>query len=193
VLRHRLQWLTTTTRDNRGVVLDSTTTAELMPAAAVVAPTTTPPPSPLTAAMATPRGPSTLTLGPAPFKCGLVPGGRRPTASPVDHDGRRSPLWSPSVAGRLNFCVTPSASTSSGVATVDDPRRPPLRPSSVAGCPDLHTALAASTTGIMVTVDELLEPAATGSLLPHHDDGSFHGHQLGCRFLCLQPYHFQCR
>jgi hypothetical protein len=80
------------------------------------------------------------------------------------------------------FAPPLGASISGGVATVDDPRHPPLRPSSVAGFPDLCAAPAASTIGIVATVDELLEPAATGSLLPHHDDGSSGGHQLGSRF-----------
>jgi hypothetical protein len=65
---------------------------------------------------------------------------------------------------------------------MDDPRRPPLWSSSAAGRPDLRATPAASTTGIVATVDELLEPVATGSLLPHHDDGSSGGHRLGSRF-----------
>jgi hypothetical protein len=76
---------------------------------------------------------------------------------------------------------------------MDDLQRSPLRSSSIAGRPDLRIAPAASTTGVMATVDEFLEPAAASSLLPHHDDGSSSGHQLGHKFRRLQPYHFQCQ
>jgi hypothetical protein len=78
------------------------------------------------------------------------------------------------------------------VATMDDLWCPPLWSSSAAGRPDIHIAPAASTTDIVATVDELLEPAATGSLLPHHSDGSSRGHRLGHRFQRIQPHHFHC-
>jgi hypothetical protein len=162
----------------------------------VAAPAATPPPLPLTAVTATPHGPSTLTPGLAPFRCGPVSGGggaRCPAASPIGHAGRLSPLRSPSIAGRPDFCITPGASTSGGVATVDDPWHPPIRSSSAAGRPNLRATLAASTTSIVFTVDEFMEPAVADSLLPHHDDVSSHCHRLGCRFWHLQPHHFQCR
>jgi hypothetical protein len=134
-----------TTSDNRSADNGGMITVEPMTAAAVaamVALAATPPPPPLTAMTTTPCGPSTSTPGPARFRCALVPGGRRPTASPSGHASRRSHIRSPSVAGRT----------------------------------DLHTAPDASTTGIVATVDELFEPTSTGSLLPHHDDGSSRGH-----------------
>jgi hypothetical protein len=86
----------------------------------------------LKAAMATPHGPSTSTLGSALFRCGLVPGGRCPAASPVGHVGRCSPLWSFSVAGWPDLCATPGTSTSGGMDIVDDPRHShPWSPSAV--------------------------------------------------------------
>jgi hypothetical protein len=102
-------------------------------------------------------------------------------------DPRRSHLQSSSTAGRLDLCAAPGASTFGGVDIVDDLQRSPLRSFSAAGRPDLHAATGASTIGVVATMDKLLEPAAAGSLLPHHDDGSSHGHRLGCRFRCLQP------
>jgi hypothetical protein len=126
--------------DNGGMITVEPTAAEAV--AAMVALAVTPPPPPLTAAMTTPCGPSTSTPGPAGFRCGLVPGGRRPTTSPSGHASRRSHIRSSSAADRT----------------------------------DLHTAPDASTTGIVATVDELFEPTGTGSLLPHHDDGSSRGH-----------------
>jgi hypothetical protein len=91
-------------------------------------------------------------------------------------DPRRSHLWSSSVVGRPDLCAAPGASTSGSVDTVDDLQRSPLQSSSVIGRPDPHAARGTSTTGIVATVDELLEPAATGSILPHHDYGSSRGH-----------------
>jgi hypothetical protein len=64
-----------TTHDNRGTDDGSTTTAEPVASAAVAAPATTPPSSSLMATTATPRAPSTSTPGPAPFRCGPIPGG----------------------------------------------------------------------------------------------------------------------
>jgi hypothetical protein len=85
-----------TTCDNHDVDDGNTTTVEPVAAAvaAMVAPTVTPPPLPLTATMATPRGPSTSTPGLAPFRCGLVSGGggQRTTTSSVIHVGWHSPL-----------------------------------------------------------------------------------------------------
>jgi hypothetical protein len=72
VMRHRLQWLTTITHDTRDADDGSATAAAV---AAVVVPAATPPSAALTATMATPRGPSTLTTGLTQFRCGLVPGG----------------------------------------------------------------------------------------------------------------------
>jgi hypothetical protein len=72
-----------TTHDNRGVDDDGVTTVELTVAAAVVAPAVTPPLLPLTAAMATPRRPSTSTPGPTPFRCGPVLGGS--TSNSLSH------------------------------------------------------------------------------------------------------------
>jgi hypothetical protein len=76
---------------------------------------------------------------------------------------------------------------------MDDLRRSHLQSSSTTGLPDLHAAPSASTTDGVATMDELLESATTDSLLPHHDDGSSHGHRLGHRFRRLQPHHFQYR
>jgi hypothetical protein len=149
-----------TTRNNRGVDNGDTTTVEPVAAtsvAAVVALAATPPPPPFTAATTTPRGPSTLTTGLAPFRCGLVlrGGGRRPASSPVSHAGQRSHLWSSSVVGWPDLCAAPGVSTSGGVDTVDDPRRSHLRSSSTAGRTDLCVAPGASTSGGMDTVDDL--------------------------------------
>jgi hypothetical protein len=75
VLHHRLRWPSPTTRDNRDVDDGGTTTAAPAATTVVVAPAATPLSLLLTTAMATPRGPSTSTPGPAPFKCGLDGGG----------------------------------------------------------------------------------------------------------------------
>jgi hypothetical protein len=121
VLRHRLRWPTMTTRDNCSADDGGTTTAEPMAATDVVVPAVTPPPPPLTAAMATPRGPSTSTPRLTPFRCGLDWGGQHPVATPIGCDSRRCHLWSSSAAGRPDLCVAPGASTSDGMDTVDDP------------------------------------------------------------------------
>jgi hypothetical protein len=85
-----------TTSDNRGADDGGTTTVEPAVVAAVVAPEATPPPPPLTAMTATPRGPSTSTPGPAPFRCG------------------------PSAVGRPDLHAAPGPSTSDGVDTMDE-------------------------------------------------------------------------
>jgi hypothetical protein len=87
VLHHHFQWPTTTSCDNRGADNGSTTIAEPAAAATVAAPAATLPPPPFTTTTATPRGPSTSTPGPAPFRCGLVPGGS--TSSSLSH----RPCW----------------------------------------------------------------------------------------------------
>jgi hypothetical protein len=98
VLRHYLQWPMMTTCDNCGVdgltITEPTTAVDVV---VVVAPAATPPPPPLTATTATPRGPSTSTLGPTPFRCGLVLGG-------VDV---QQPLLSAMLAGALPYGLPP--------------------------------------------------------------------------------------
>jgi hypothetical protein len=172
-------------------------TVEPTAAAAVVAPAATPPPPPLM----WPRWLHLMAPLPRPLDWHRLDvawfseggGGRRPATSPIGHAGRHSPLWSSSVACWPDLCAAPGASTFGGVDTVDDLRLSPLRSSSAAGRPDLHVAPSASTSGGVDTVDELFGPAATSPLIPHHDDGSSRNHQLGCRFRCFQPHHFQCR
>jgi hypothetical protein len=139
---------------------------------------------------ATPRGPSTSTPRPTPFRCGLVfeGGGRRPAASPISHASRCSPLRFSSAIGQPDLCATRNASTSGSVDTMDNLRCSPPRSSSVVGRPDLHAAPGTSTSGDVDTVDDLLGPTAAGPLLPPHDNGSSCGHQLDHRFWCLQPH-----
>jgi hypothetical protein len=71
-----------TTRDNYDTDDDGATTAEPATVVTVAATAATPPSPPLTAATATPHGPSISTPGPALFMCDPVLGGRRPAASP---------------------------------------------------------------------------------------------------------------
>jgi hypothetical protein len=91
-----------TTCDNRGAGDSGTTTADSAAAiavvAAVVAPTATPLALPLTATMATPRGPSSSTPGLAPFRCGLVLGGRVNV---------QQPLPSAKLVGALSYGLPP--------------------------------------------------------------------------------------
>jgi hypothetical protein len=140
-------------------------------------------------------------------------GGRCPAGSLINHASRRSPLRSFSTVGFLIGHASqrsPLQSSSAvgwpspfaqplahpppvGVDIVDDLRRSSPRSSSAVGRPDLCVVPGTSTSGGVDTMDELLGAAAIGPLLPHHDDGSSHGHRLGCIFWRVQPHHFQCR
>jgi hypothetical protein len=62
-------------------------------------------------------------------------GGRRLAASPISDASRCSPVRSSSAAGRPDLCVTPDASTSGSVETVDDPQRSLLQSSSATSPP----------------------------------------------------------
>jgi hypothetical protein len=65
-------------------------------------------------------GPPTSTPGPAPFRCGRVPGGRRPAASPTSAScaGRRYSLLS-STAARATLHATTRASSHSSCSAAD--------------------------------------------------------------------------
>jgi hypothetical protein len=115
------------------------------------------------------RGLPASTPGPTLFKCGQVPGGRRPVTSPTSAGcaSWRPSLWS-STAGRATLHATTRAS---------------------AHPPRLAASSSTSGSGDMVPMDGLMGSIVAGQLLQHHEHGPSCGHRLGARLWRLQPHH----